>query len=122
MNKPKRFLIWGGWVLLLVGILGFLLPLIISSSYFTFNSVENWAHILLGIIALTIGYGIKEFSILKWVTIIFGIIGLIFGIWGFIVAGNPFPNFYNIVNLDNPIDNVAHLIISVWALWSVFRD
>ena len=77
MNKPKRFLIWGGWVLLLVGILGFLLPLIISSSYFTFNSVENWAHILLGIIALTIGYGIKEFSILKWVTIIFGIIGLL---------------------------------------------
>ncbi|MEK7115026.1 MAG: hypothetical protein AAB847_01565 [Patescibacteria group bacterium] len=111
----KSFLVWGGWTLLILGVLGFIFPNI-GGEYLNFSKVENWAHALLGILALTIGYGIKDNRILKAVSIIFGVAGLIFGIWGFIVAGNPSPNFYGDVNLNNPIDNIIHLTIAVWAL------
>lgn len=117
----KSFLVWVGWVLLFLGIAGFIFPLIFGDAYLIFNGVENWAHILLGILALTIGYGIKDNRILRAVVIIFGLMGLIIGVWGFIVAGNPSPNFYNVTNLDNPIDNIIHLTIAVWALWVTFR-
>lgn len=120
MNN-KQFLVWGGWVLLVLGVLGFIFPNI-GGEYLNFSRVENWAHALLGILAITIGYGIKDNRILRTVTIIFGLIGLIIGVWGFVVAGNPSPNFYNVTNLDNPIDNIIHLVIAVWALWSAFKN
>ncbi len=115
----KSFLVWGGWTILILGILGFIFPNI-GGSYLSFNDVENWAHTLLGVLSLAIGYGIKDNRILKSVTIIFGLVGLIIGIWGFVVAGNPSPNFYSVVNLENPIDNIINLGLAVWALWTAF--
>ena len=56
--NPKQFLVIGGIILLLVGILGFvgILGPTASDSIFGatwyFDNAENWAHAVLGIVAL----------------------------------------------------------------------
>lgn len=116
---PKNFLVWGGWLLLVLGALGFILPNV-GGSYLWFDGAENWAHALLGVVALAIGYGVKDHQTQKWVTIVFGVVALFFGVWGFVVGGNPTPNFYSVTNLEM-LDNLVHLVVAAWALWAAFK-
>ena len=115
----KQFLTWVGWILLALGVLGFIWPNI-GGAYLYFDSVENWAHTLLGIVALVIAYGVRDTQTLKWVATVYGTVALVIGVWGFLVAGNSEPNFYGVANLENPLDNLVHLIIGVWGLWAAW--
>ncbi len=117
--NTKNFLTYGGWVLVLVGILGFFLigptadKSIFGSSWW-FDGAENWAHLVLGVVALLLVYLVKNEGLNKWVTILVGIFALIATIAGFMNA-----NFLG-ANLENPLDNVLHLVVGLWALASGF--
>lgn len=118
--NPKQFLQIGGIILILVGVLGFFLigPTAEQSIFgenWWFDNPENWAHLVLGIVAVALAYAVKNAMLQKWVTIIVGVVALIAGISGFVT-----PNFLG-ANMENPLDNILHLVIGVWALWAGFK-
>ncbi len=116
--NPKQFLTLGGIVLVLVGALGFIGVLgptadaSIFGEAWWFDNAENWAHLVLGVVGLGVamwGNGMLQ----KWVTILVGLFALVATVSGF-VSG---PEFLT-ANLESPADNILHLVVAVWALWS----
>ncbi len=113
--NPKQFLIIGGIILVLVGILG-MVGLIgptaedsIFGSTWWFDNGENWAHFILGVVGLIAAFAFPA-SIQKPLVMLLGIIGLVVGVYGFVSE-----DFLG-ANLENPADNILHLVIGVWAL------
>jgi hypothetical protein len=123
---PKGFLTYGGAILLLLGILGFV-ALSSATAYpsFYLDSGENVAHTGLGIIALAIVFvpGLNTIfePYYRWIVILLGILSLFFAVYGFIVAGNPAPNTFGLANLESPFDDVLHLVVGAWALYAAWR-
>lgn len=115
--NPKQFLQIGGVILLVLGILGYIMG---DSRWFGdvlwFDASENIAHTVLGIVALLVAQYTKS-ETQKWVTIVVGVVALIFAVWGFLSAGKAEPNL-GFTNLENPIDNVLHLGVGIWALYA----
>lgn len=118
--NPKNFLTLGGIVLVIVGLAGFVGILgpapeqsVFGPSWY-FDTGENWAHLILGIVALVIALRIATLQ--KPITLLVGIIGLAVGVWGFFL-GSEVPNFFG-ANLENPLDNILHLAVGAWALLS----
>lgn len=111
--SPKQFLLWGGIILVVLGILGFLNFRLGGALYF--DAGENWTHTILGIVAIAAAYRLGESAQRSLVWIV-AVVALFFGIWGFVVAGRPAPNFYGLTNLENPIDNLLHLVVGIWAI------
>ena len=121
---PKGFLTYGGAVLTLLGIVGFLG--IFSQSAvpaFWLDSGENVAHLALGLVALAIvfvpGLNTAFAPYYRWVVILVGIIALFFAVYGFVVSGAAQPNTFGLANLENPSDNLLHIVVAAWAFWSV---
>ncbi len=115
---PSTFLKVGGIVLVLLGLVGFF-AFNTPNSVFWLDSGENWAHLVLGIVALIAAFALGE-GMQKNLTVLVGLLGLVIGIWGFFLGSGPTGNFLGLVNLENPADNVLHLVVGVWALWSAF--
>lgn len=119
--NPKQFLLVGGVVLVVVGLAGFfgiLGPTSEASlfgSAWWFDNGENWAHLILGVVALVVAYTLGA-DLQGWVTLLVGVVGVLVGLWGF-VLGADVPNFYG-ANLENPLDNILHLAVGAWALWA----
>ena len=116
---PKNFLMWGGWVLVVVGILGFFLigPTANQSIFgalWWFDNAENWAHLVIGLVALILVYFVKNNGLNKVVTILAGLVAAIATISGFFLGAN-----FLGANLET-LDNILHLVVAVWALWSGF--
>jgi len=118
MMNPKSFLFIGGIILAAVGILGFIGVLgptsenSIFGSAWWFDNVENWAHLVLGIVALIVRYAMGE-MIQKTITLLVGLLAAVATLSGFLAG----PYFLG-ANLQNPLDNILHLAVAVWALWS----
>lgn len=115
--NPKSFLTIGGVVLVIVGLAGMVGILgptpdtsIFGASWY-FDNGENWAHLVGGIVALIVAYAAG--SLQAPVTLLVGVVTLLAGIWGFFLPSG-MPNFYG-ANLENPLDNILHLAIGVWA-------
>ncbi len=54
--------------------------------------------------------------------IIGGILLLGLGILGFVLpAGSMSQYNLGVANLENPLDNVLHLVVGIWALWAAFH-
>lgn len=118
---PNGFLKVGGIVLLALGILGFLLQDVrLLGEAFYLDFAENIAHTVLGIVALIAAYSIPEGAQRGLVWIV-GVVALLFAVWGFLVAGNQAPNWYGVSNLENPLDNLLHLVVGVWAVWAASK-
>ena|SRR5690349_16508548 len=120
---PKGFLMSGGLVLLLLGLIGFVFlnesaAKSALGSFFWLDNSENIAHLGLGIVALAAVYVPGLNSALapyyRWIVILVGIIALFFGVYGFLVAGNATPNTFGLANLELG-DNLLHLIVAAWA-------
>jgi hypothetical protein len=122
--NPKQFLAVGGAILLLLAIVGYLGVFSTEGSFFWLDSGENVAHLFLGVVALAAVYVPGLNSTLapyyKPIVILVGVIALFFGVYGFIVAGNPVPNTFG-YNLESPADNLLHLVVGAWALWAAMR-
>lgn len=115
---PNGFLKVGGIVLVALGILGFVLPGgSVLGELFYLDFAENVAHTVLGVVALIAAYILPQ-GAQKGLVVIVGIVALVFAAWGFMVAGEPEPNWYGITNLENPLDNILHLVVGIWALWA----
>ena len=113
--SPKGFLQIGGIILVLVGVLGFFLigpteeQSILGAAWW-FDTYENWAHVVLGIVALVAAYGLKDAAMQKGLVMIVGIVALLVGIWGFFS-----PSLLG-ANLENPLDNILHLVVGAWGI------
>lgn len=122
---PKGFLQVGGIVLVAVGILGFVLvgpsaERSIFQSAWWFNPVENWAHLVLGIVALGAAFLLTDAVSQKWITVVVGAVALLVGVVGFFLPETA-PNFFG-ANLENPLDNILHLVVGAWALWAGLKN
>lgn len=123
---PKGFLTYGGVVLLLLGVIGlFALNDATATPAFWLDNGENYAHIGLGVIALAIVFvpGLNSMfaPYYRWIVILLGIVALFFAVYGVIVAGNSVPNTFGLANLENPSDNILHLVVGAWALYAAWK-
>lgn len=114
---PKQFLTIGGVVLLLVGILGFIGIIgpteqrSLFGSFWWFDNPENYAHTVLGIVALIAAFTFPA-SVNKPLTIAVGILALFFAVY------NVFSTSFLGASLESPADLILHLVVGVWALMS----
>lgn len=119
--NPKQFLLIGGIVLLLVGILGWINVLgptpeaSIFGGNWWFDTGENWAHLVLGIVAILVAFAFGA-GFQATITLLVGILGIAIGLLGFFLGSDMTYNFYGLANLENPLDNVLHLVVGAWAL------
>jgi len=118
--NPRQFLLIGGIVLLLLGIVGFLGIFSDTKSAFYLDTGENVAHTVLGVVAIAAAYLLKDANLQRWLVIVVGVVALFFGVYGFIVAGNTPPNTFGISNLESPADDILHLVVGIWALAAAF--
>ena len=123
---PKGFLTYGGAVLLLLGIVGYV-GVFSQASFpsFYLDSGENLAHTFLGIVALAIVFvpGLNSMfaPYYRWIVILLGIVALFFAVYGFYVGGNAAPNTFGVSNLESPLDDILHLVVAAWALYAAWR-
>jgi hypothetical protein len=125
---PRGFLMVGGVVLLVVGLLGFVIlntspEKSLLGSFFWLDNSENVAHVALGLVALAAlyvpGLNTALTPYYKWIVILVGLIALFFGVYGFLVAGGATPNTFGLTNLELG-DNLLHLVIAAWAFLAAF--
>ena len=127
-NLPTLFLKVGGAVLLVLGIVGYI-GIFNNVSIFNLDAGENLAHTVLGIVALGFGFIVKDQNVTRWLVVIVGAVGIITGAGGFFLANGDFmgghfahPNFFGLANLENPADNLLHLVVGIVALLAVYMN
>lgn len=118
--NPKQFLQIGGVVLVVVGILGFFLigptaDQSIFGSAWWFDNAENWAHLVIGVVALVAAYALAE-SMQKPLVMIVGVVGVLVGLYSLFVS----ESFLG-ANLQNPADTILHIVVGAWALWASMK-
>lgn len=123
MNS-RMFLTVGGTVLLLLGIVGYLNVFATVGSSFWLDSGENLAHTVLGAVALAAvfvpGLNTAMAPYYRWIVYLVGVIALFFAAWGFLHAGSSVPNTFGVANLENPSDNILHLVVGIWAIAAAY--
>lgn len=115
----------GGMILVILGIAGmfFFGPTVESSMLgdkFYLTEGENIAHLVLGAVALGAYFMISSAKLLRVLVVLVGVLALVAAVWGFVSAGKPAPNI-SVANLENPLDNVLHLLVAVWAFTASIR-
>jgi hypothetical protein len=126
---PKGFLMVGGAVLLVLGLIGFVTlngsaTQSALGSFFWLDNSENVAHTALGIVALAAVYvpGLNTTlqPYYRWIVILVALIALFFGVYGFLVAGDASgKNTFGVANLELG-DNLLHLVVFAWAAAAAF--
>ena len=112
---PRGFLLIGGAILILVGILGFIgvIGPTASSSIFGaswwFDNAENWAHLVLGVVGMIAGFAAPA-SLQRPLVMILGVVGVLVAVY------NVFSTTLLGANLESPADLVLHLVVGLWAL------
>lgn len=122
---PRLFLTVGGAVLLLLGIVGYLNVFSESSTpWFWLDAGENLAHTVLGVVALAAvfvpGLNTALAPYYRAIVVIVGVIALFFAVYGFLQASAPEPNTFGVANLENPADNILHLVVAIAAFAAAF--
>jgi hypothetical protein len=120
---PRGFLTYGGVVLLLLGIVGFI-TFNTQNTTFWLTTGENIAHVGLGLIALAIVFvpGLNDMlaPYYRWIVILLGIVALFFAVYGLVVMNQAPLNTFGLANLEI-VDTVIHLVVGAWALYAAWR-
>ncbi len=124
---PRGFLMLGGIVLVLLGVVGLAGVFTEEGSpAFWLDDGENYAHIGLGVVALAALYVPGLNSTLKpyyrWIVLLVGVIALFFAVYGFFLAGPDVPNTFGLANLESPADNILHLVVGIWAVMAGWKS
>lgn len=124
---PRLFLTVGGAVLLLLGVVGYLNVFTESSTpAFWLDNGENLAHTFLGVVALAAvflpGLNTALAPYYRAIVGLVGVIALFFAVYGFLQPTGTalHPNTFGISNLENPSDNLLHLVVGLVAFAAVF--
>lgn len=124
---PKLFLTVGGAVLLLLGLVGYLNVFTESGTPdFWLDGGENLAHTVLGVVALAAVFvpGLNT-ALAPYYRAIVGLVALIalfFAAYGFLqpAGTGADPNTFGVSNLENPSDNLLHLVVGIVALAAIW--
>ena len=116
--NPKIFLRIGGIVLITIGILGLtgIFGQISQASFFHPPFWINYFHLMLGTVIFSFSFTHhKKLQIVLTLlaTIVAGSIGAL----GLLLGGY-FADKYNIPELKDPSDHIAHLIVGLTAFWA----
>lgn len=120
MNS-KQFLQIGGVVLVVVGLLGMVGVIgptperSIFGETWWFDTPENWAHLVLGVVGLVVAYT-GGASLQRSVAGLVGVLALFFGLY------NLFATTFMGATLQRPLDTILHLAIAVWAYFAMRGD
>jgi hypothetical protein len=124
---PRLFLTIGGAVLLLLGIVGYLNVFTESGTPdFWLDNGENLAHTFLGVVALAAvfvpGLNTALAPYYRAIVGLVGIIALFFAVYGFLqpAGSSADPNTFGVANLENPADNLLHLVVGIAAIAAVY--
>lgn len=118
--NPRQFLLIGGAVLLLVGILGFvgvIGPTAEDSIFgdpWYFDNGENWAHTVLGVVAIAAAFVLPA-NAQRGLVLVVGLVGIFFA------AYNIFTEEFLGSRLQRPFDTLLHLAVGAWALLASWR-
>jgi len=118
--NPKQFLILGGVVLVLVGVLGMagiIGPTAADSvfgSTWWFDPAENIAHLVLGVVALIAAFVLPA-GMQKVLVILVGLLALGVGVYNLMGS-----TMLLGANLESPADTVLHLAVGIWAMLAAF--
>lgn len=118
--SSKQFLLGAGGFLLFLGMLGYVLPggQLLGANWFLTNG-ENIVHLVFGVIALAAIY-ILDLKMQRTLVQIIAIVALFFAVFGFMVRDVPPLNTFLVANLENPYDNLLHLALGLWGVYSGF--
>ena len=112
---PKGFLIVGGIVLVIVGVLGMVGVIgptadqSIFHSTWWFDGGENWAHLILGIVGLIAAFVLPA-GAQRGLVVLLGLVGLFFFVY------NLFNEDFYGAHLEKYADAILHLVVGLWAL------
>lgn len=115
---PKQFLLIGGIVLIVVGLLGFFGVIgptagqSIFGSTWWFDNGENWAHLIIGVVGVIAAYALPA-SGQKPLVMVLGVIGILVGLYSLVISHS-----FLGANLENPADSLLHLVVGAWALYA----
>jgi hypothetical protein len=118
--NPRQFLIIGGAVLVLVGILGFvgIIGPTAGDSIFGdpwwFDNGENWAHTVLGVVGIIAAFVLPAVA-QRGLVLLLGVVGVLVGVYSI------FEQQFLGSNLENPADTLLHLAVGAWALLAGWR-
>ena len=93
-----------------VGVIGPTADASIFGSTWWFDNAENWAHLVLGIVALLAAFVLPG-SLQKPLVLAVGVLGVLVGAYSALDNTNLLG-----ANLENPADTVLHLIVGAWAV------
>lgn len=115
--NPKQFLVIGGVVLIAVGILGAVGVIgpspedsLFGETWY-FDTAENWAHTVLGAVALVAAFALNT-TWQRYLVLIVGVTGIFFAVY------NVFSTMFLGAELQRPLDTVLHLAVGAWALFA----
>lgn len=119
---PTGFLKIGGAILLALGLIG-VTGITNGIEFFNLDAGENVAHTVLGVVGLAVGFGIKDVRIHRGLVAVLAITALLTGIVGFFLPAGSFTNgnVFGVANLENPSDNLLHVVVGIWAAVAVMR-
>ncbi|MEO5646439.1 MAG: DUF4383 domain-containing protein [Candidatus Paceibacterota bacterium] len=109
---------WFGWIILAVGILGFIPGIVTPSGLllgiFSVDAMHNIIHILTGIVALA------SAGTLKGAKLYFKIFGIVYAL--VTILGLMSSNGMVLGMMMNTADNLLHVVITLFALYFGFRN
>jgi len=123
--NPKQFLIIAGAAQVLLSLVGFLRVFGPETTpFFWLDNGQNVVHLWLGLGALAMVFIPALNSVVaphyKSLVVAGGVMALSVAAYGFLVADAPPLNTFGLANLENPSDNLLHLIFGAWALLAAF--
>jgi len=110
MSAVKQYCQISGWILAIIGLVGFFLTDLFG--LIRFDTGHNVLHIVLAAISLWLGYKGAEAVMLGWTKTI-GVVYLLLGVLGFFVMS------LGPIGLE-PTENVLHIILGAWGIWAGF--
>ena len=122
---PRGFLITGGIVLLVLGLLGFYFLNNPANTFFRLTTGENVAHVTLGVVALAAvlvpGLRSAMEPYYRWLVLLVGFLALFFVMYGFLLPpGGPGAlNTFGLANLEFG-DTLLHLVVAIWAFIAAY--